>query len=486
MISLIKNELTKIFKKKGIYITILIVLAFAILTNCISKYFGSSNTYNAYYDEEYINSIKSQLSELNPDKTEDVQMYIDLKTLVDTHDIANKFELGSWQASIVQSTLSEYINEKNMYLYGVEKDENKANETQEKIDELLEKLENDDWKYFAELDLQEATQTLDNLEKQKEQTQNKQQLIDINYQIEQAKIEKEVAQYRVDKNIKYGNDYLNIALSQYETASQSLLRVDKDVEKMEYSEKRDYNDNLSDKAISQYIIENNINNYRGEVRGVLVDFFSQYGLFVIVIIVMIAGTIVSEEFNKGTIKLLLVKPYTRVKLLLSKYITTLIMIVFAIIIVVLIELLVGGVIFGLDSLETPVLQYNFNTNQVEEINIFAYLGIQAMAQLPMLILLATLAFALSTIFTNGAVAITIALLGYMSPSIINALVLQYDVQFMKYFVTMNWDLSQYLYGNLPSMEGMTLGFSVIMCLIYLFVMLIPTFIIFKKKNIKNI
>ena len=30
---------------------------------------------------------------------------------------------------------------------------------------------------------------------------------------------------------------------------------------------------------------------------------------------MIAGTIVSEEFNKGTIKLLLVRPYSRNKIL---------------------------------------------------------------------------------------------------------------------------------------------------------------------------
>lgn len=100
----------------------------------------------------------------------------------------------------------------------------------------------------------------------------------------------------------------------------------------------------------------------------------------------------------------------------------------------------------------------------------------------MIILLSTLAFALSTIFTNSALAITIALLGYMAPSIINMLVIQYKVTFMQYFVTMNWDLSGYLFGNLPAMEGM----SIITCLIYFLIMIIPTFIIFKKKNIKNI
>ena len=62
------------------------------------------------------------------------------------------------------------------------------------------------------------------------------------------------------------------------------------------------------------------------------------------------------------------------------------------------EMLVGGVLFGFDSLSVPVIEYNFNTNMLEEINVFAYLGIQTLAQLPMIVLLATLAFVLSTLF----------------------------------------------------------------------------------------
>lgn len=203
-------------------------------------------------------------------------------------------------------------------------------------------------------------------------------------------------------------------------------------------------------------------------------------------IVMIAGTIVSEEFNKGTIKLLLVKPYSRNKILLAKFITVLIMIMFTIFAVVAMELIVGGIIFGFDSLSVPVLEYNFTTGSLEVINIFTYLGIEILTGLPKIILLATLAFACSTLFTNSAVAIAIPLLGFMSADMINMLVIQFKVQFMKLFVSLNWNFEEYLFGNLPNMEGMTCGFSVIICMIYFVVMLIPTFIAFKKKNIKNI
>lgn len=485
MSSLIKNELTKIFKKKSIYITLLVVLAFVILTNCIYKFFFTRGSEYGYSDS-YITYIKEDLAKLDPTNPSDTSMYIDLKSQLDTYELMQKYDEGAWQRQIIASQVATYVNEKNTYLYSAEKDEEKANEIENKINDTLQKLENDDWRYFANLDLEQANEKVELLEEQKANTQDRQQLEELEISIENAKIDKEVAKYRVDKDIKYGTDYLNEALSTYQNYAKNIIQMG-NFDNLEYEEKLEYNKSLEEKELSKYIIENKQDiNKTNDTRGILKNFFSEYGLFIIVIVVMIAGTIVSEEFNKGTVKLLLIKPYSRTKILLSKYITILIMTVFAIAIILLMELIVGGIVFGYDSLTIPVVEYNFNTSQLEILNIFTYVGIEILTQLPMIILLATLAFALSTIFTNSALAITISLLGFMSPSIINALVIQYKVNFMKFFVTMNWDLSEYLFGNLPSMQGMTLGFSIIMCLIYLFAMIIPTFIIFKKKNIKNI
>ena len=256
---------------------------------------------------------------------------------------------------------------------------------------------------------------------------------------------------------------------------------------MSYKIKKEYRQSIENKEISKYIIENNQDiNKTDDIRGILKDFFSQYGLFIIVMVVMIAGTIVSEEFSKGTIKLLLIKPYDRNKILLSKFITVFIMIAFSIIAVLGMELIVGGIIFGYDSLCVPVIQYDFNTNTLVSMNIFAYVAIKLLLQLPIIILLATLAFAFSTIFTNSAIAVALPLLGYMGSSVINLLIVQYNVKFMRFFVTPNWDFSEYLFGKLPMMEGLTANFSAIVCVVYFLVMIIPTFIIFKRKNIKNI
>ncbi len=487
MSNLIKNELTKIFKKKTIYITMLLIFLLMIFINCINKY-SNSSTYSAYmYSESYINSIKEELSNLNPEKPSDVTLYINLKSELDLSNLMEKYKDSDWKLSIINDRISPYITEINTYTYGAEKSEKQARKATEEMESIIAKLDENDWKYFANEDLQNANNKIEELNKQKAQTQDTEIIKGLNNEIENAKVEKEIAEYRLEKNIPYGVDYLNIALTRYQTSSGTLISYDLENKELDFEEQKEYNDALTTREESKYIIETGTDiNKSDSLKGSLQYFYSQYGVFIIVVIIMIAGTIVSEEWSKGTIKLLLVKPYTRTQILLSKFLTVLIISAFVIVSTILMQILVGGILFGFESLFEPVVVYNLSTNVIQEINILAYLGIQTLTQLPIIILLATLAFAISTIFSNSALAITVSLLGYMGASIINQLAIAYNLTFMKYFVTMNWDLSQYLFGGLPYMEGMNLITSIIICVVYLLIMLIPTFIIFKKRNIKNI
>ena len=484
--SLVKNELIKIFKKKTIYITMGVIFLLLIFMNCMFKYANNGNTINYYlYSENYVQSLKSELETLNPDKPSDVTTYINILSDIQLSEIMEQHKDAEWKLAIINERIAPYISERNTYQYGAEKNEEQVEIINQEIDELLAKLDENDWKYFAKEDLAQAEQQIEELNRQKEQTEDTAVIKNIDSQIQTAKTEKEIAEYRLNKEIPYGNDYLNRAISNLQMANSNLASFE-NTDELTYQEKLEYNSYLEVQAESRYILDtgNDINN-SDSLKGILQSFYSQFGIFLIVVVVMIAGTIVSEEFNKGTIKLLLVKPYTRSKILIAKAITTLIMIIFVIIVTLLMEILIGGVIFGFDSLSEPAVVYNFNTNTIQEMNIFASLGIQTLTQLPMIILLATLAFAISTIFSNSTLAITISLLGYMSSSIINQLAIGYDLQFLKYFVTMNWDLSMYLYGGLPYMEGMSMLLSILICVAYFLIMMIPTFIVFKKRNIKN-
>ena len=483
---LIKNELIKLFKKKSIYITLIVIFAFMIFSNFMYK--STENMYYSgyIYSEQSLNYLNEQIKGLDPEKASDTSVYIDIKSQIDMFEMMREYEDYSWQQQIIGEKMSNYFREKNTYQYGIEKDEQKANEIQAEIDNLKQKLDTDDWKYFAEEELNEVNERIAEIENQERNTEDKQVLKNLAQEKETAKVDKMLVEYRLDKDIKYGNDYLNEAIMSYESSANEIIRYDAEDRDLTYEEQRQYNMLLEDREINKYILDNKVDIYAMNLKNMLQDFFSQFGILIVVMVVMVAGTIVSEEFNKGTIKLLLVKPYSRSKILAAKFITTMIMIAFVVVVMVVMELLIGGIMFGFDSLSIPVLQYNFNTTSIQSINIFTYLGIQLLTQLPIFILLTTLAFVLGTLFSNSALAITIALLGYMSTSIINQLAISFDIQFLKYFVTMNWDLSQYLFGNLPNMEGMLMPVSIIICVVYFLIMVIPTWVVFKKRNIKNI
>lgn len=112
MISLIQNELKKIFKKKSLLITLLVTLAFIILTNVLYKLdFG-----NSYYDyiEEEISFYREQLKTLDPEKDKD--MYAQYKTELEVYQLVKKYGEKSWQAQIIQSEMRGCITEIN-YLH---------------------------------------------------------------------------------------------------------------------------------------------------------------------------------------------------------------------------------------------------------------------------------------------------------------------------------------------------------------------------------
>lgn len=468
MSSLIKNEITKILKKKSIYIMLIVIFGFMILTNAMYKYRGSSMM-GSYYSESYIKMIEEEMKKLNPEDSGEVDQYIDYKNDIDTYNLLKKYDEDSWQYDVIINKGIGYIADVNMCTYKDSKDLEKA---KTEYNQFIEKLNSNDWREFAEEELEIAKQS-------------KNEMGEIST-VGMLDLQIETAQMRLDYDIEYGNNYKNEALSRYSDSKMQVLQYEQNNNK-KYSEKIAYQEAKETLEKSKYAIEKDkdILN-RTNARGILLDLFSEYELFIIITVVLIAGAIVSEEFNKGTVKLLLVRPYSRSKILLSKYIVVLLTVIFIMIAVLIMQFIVGSVFFGFESLKIPVVEYNHDTGALVEMSILKNVILTGLGKLPIYVLIGTLAFALSTLFTNTAVAITISLLGYMASSIVNQFAYYYNIAWLKYFVTPNWDFTQYLYGALPTMEGLNLPFSIAICLIYLAIMMIPTFIVFKKKNIKNI
>ena len=482
MISLIQNELKKIFKKKSLLITLLVTLAFIILTNVIYKLdFG-----NSYYDyiEEEISFYGEQLKTLDPEKDKD--MYAQYKTELEVYQLVKKYDEKSWQAKIIQSEMRSCISNINYFTYQ-EKSDSGLKIAKAKYNEYIKRLDTDDWRYFAEEEVKEKNTEIDELKAMQEKTTNKLEIKELQSQIRGYEISRQIATWRLEKDIPYGNDYKNNCLNSYMVAMEDIRSYDFGETEKNYNSKKQYYKAQETAAINKYDIENETTvGDTSSAKGILLSTFDEYEIFLIVMFMMTAGVIVSEEFSKGTIKLLLIKPYKRSTILASKFITSIIVAIIVILLVLLMQFVVGGLIQGFDSFKNPTIIYDHTINNVKQINTIQYLAMQALGKAPMYILLMTLAFAFSTIFTNSALAITISLLGYMGSSVINMLALNLKLNWIKYFVTTNWNLTEYFWGGIPTFEGITLPFSIAIIVIYMVIMLVPTFIIFQKKNIKNV
>lgn len=471
MNNLIKNEITKIVKKKSFYIILVVVLAYIILSNVMNKYvYTSMNSYE-YYSEEYINVLKEEIKNLELENQQDTDIYIGDKTEIDTYELLKQYDKESWQYKLISERARNYLSEINTYTYKT-KNEKALNKAKDEYKKFVERLKANDWRSFTKDELDSLKLSQEGLEeKMKDKI---------------TEIQIETLEMRLKYDIPYGDDFKNNALSNYQQNKITLSDLD-DENNKNYEEKKAYQKAKEEVEKNKFVIEQGKDIYNtSDSRGFLLNVFSKYELFIIITIVLIAGAIVSDEFNKGTIKLLLVRPFSRAKILLAKFITVILTVLFIMVVTVILQFVVGGIFFGFDSLSIPDIIYNHNTGKLMEVGILKSICFTGLGKLPIYILLGTLAFALSTIFNNTPVAITITLMGYMASSIINQFAYYYDIKWLKFFVTPNWDFTQFFYGKLPFIEGLNIPFSLAVCVVYFAIMMVVSFMVFKKRNIKNV
>ena len=134
----------------------------------------------------------------------------------------------------------------------------------------------------------------------------------------------------------------------------------------------------------------------------------------------------------------------------------------------------------------PVVLYNYTTNSVITMNVYQYLLIRFLNIAPMIVILFMIAIMIGTVLTSSSTAIVISLLAYMMSSLVDSIAMAYQKVWMKFIPTLNWDFSQYLYGTLPKLKGMTIEFSATICIVLIIAMGIITYENFARKNIKNV
>ncbi|TMU84313.1 hypothetical protein FGG79_15580 [Bacillus sp. BHET2] len=167
---------------------------------------------------------------------------------------------------------------------------------------------------------------------------------------------------------------------------------------------------------------------------------------------IIAGDIVSSEFSSGTIKLLLIRPVNRMKILLSKYLTVLVIAIILTAYHFIFSALLGSLWFY-DSF--------FDLN----VNFFIVAGAYVLRFLE-LIVICSIAFTFSVLTRSSSFAIGATIFLTFSAGAFLILMNERGLEWGKYLLLANTDLQQYFFGS-PPFDGMTFWFSVGVIVVYL-------------------
>ena len=238
-------------------------------------------------------------------------------------------------------------------------------------------------------------------------------------------------------------------------------------------------------ALAQYRLEHEIVNYmdeHGSTGSLYWSIFLDGGsllTFLSVVMIVIAGGSVANEFSTGTIKFLLINPVKRSKIIISKFLALL--------------LLGGALITGMfavnglfnlilfqDGLGVPLL--TVSQEQVHEGSVLLYTLVQYGLNGITMIAMTALAFMISSLMRSSAVAIGIGVASLLGGTMISSILVQYGFDWGRYLIFSNLNLSQIAegYGMYPNQ---TLGFSVGVLTVYMILFLFIAYDGFTRREV---
>jgi ABC-2 type transport system permease protein len=208
-----------------------------------------------------------------------------------------------------------------------------------------------------------------------------------------------------------------------------------------------------------------------------------YVLFILITIftVVIASETVAGEFTWGTIKLLLIRPWSRSAILLSKYISTLLFAVAFTLIAFTETLLVNMAVFGYsghaDDLSSGMGTSGIsNWEYILQFYLFQFIG---------LIIIVTFGFMMSSAFRSSGLAIGLSITFLFAGSILTNLFMMIDKDWIKYVLFMHLNLTSYITNSDGPIPGhpTSLGFSLGVLAGYFVLFNLISWTVFRKRDI---
>jgi ABC-2 type transport system permease protein len=232
-------------------------------------------------------------------------------------------------------------------------------------------------------------------------------------------------------------------------------------------------------AVNNYHLEKDIRSTDGTMWD---GINGSAGLMIVITIftIIIVGDVVAGEFSSGTIKLLLIRPASRAKILLSKYISVLMFGILLLLVLFVVSIAINGILYGFKYIDLPLIKMNAEGEIVEKSMIlnlwktYMYNGVST-------VIYVTMAFMISSAFRSSSMAIGFSIGALFAGNIVMELLQRFD--WSKYVLFANIDLTQYLVGSRPFQEGMTFSFSVGVLVVYFLIFNVISWLIFTRRDV---
>lgn len=212
-------------------------------------------------------------------------------------------------------------------------------------------------------------------------------------------------------------------------------------------------------------------------------------LFIPLMVLAIASDMVSSERSTGTIKMLLTRPVRRWRILFSKLATLTLYVSLIIFTTVVICYLLSGLVFGYSGWGAPVfIGFKVMGAEVDTTNVHAVTqGIYLLMQAGLIwfsaMIVAIIALMVSVLLRSTAASFVTMMATIIAGTILSSMASSWKSA--KYLFNVNLELSAYLRGTPPPIEGMTLGFSLVVLSVWGVIALIVSFTVFTKQDILN-
>ncbi|WP_310551447.1 ABC transporter permease [Paenibacillus glufosinatiresistens] len=189
--------------------------------------------------------------------------------------------------------------------------------------------------------------------------------------------------------------------------------------------------------------------------------------------VIIASDMVAGEFSWGTIKLLLIRPWSRSKILLSKYLSV---VLFSLLTTVLLAVFALGTSFLL-----------FKTGDITRYTKgdwtpATYMLTSIACSYVQLFITAALAFMVSSVFRASGLSIGLSLFLIFANGIIIAIFNPDHYGWAKYLLFNHLDLQMYMNSS-TGPGGVTIGFSAAVLAVYYLVFMLISWLVFSKRDV---